>query len=53
MREKLAERGIWMSKCKDTLEENVNPFVSELGDQKQALGFFECSKICRFLRFFW
>lgn len=42
MCEKLAERGIWMPKCKGALEENVKLFISEFGGQKQALGFIEC-----------
>lgn len=40
MCEKLAE--IWMPECKGSLEENVKPFISKFGGQKQALGFFEC-----------
>lgn len=33
---------ICMPKCKGALEENVKPLISESGDLKQALGFFEC-----------
>lgn len=35
-------KGICMLECKGTLEENVKPLISESGDLKQALGFFEC-----------
>lgn len=33
---------ICMPKCKGALEENVKPLISESGDLKEALGFFEC-----------
>lgn len=31
-----------MPKYKGALEENVKPLISESGDLKQGLGFFEC-----------
>lgn len=34
-------KGIRMPKCKGALEENIKPLISESGDVKQALGFFE------------
>lgn len=34
-------KGICMPKCKGVLEENIKPLISESGDLKQALGFFE------------